>query len=58
MKSCQTIMKRQGGCWVGSNAERVKAIKSVGTAIAWASIAKKFVPVHVVTCYVEPGQNK
>ena len=57
-KSLQTSHNTKGGCYISSNVERQKNIKTILSNFAWTSIAIKNVPIHIITCYVRNGGGK
>jgi len=57
-KVIQTKLDRKGGAAVVSSLRHTKAIKTLGTAIAWASVLIDWQPVHIVSVYLTPNDPK
>ena len=55
--SNQTFKKRSGGCAIVSNHGKIKLIKALGTYLCWSSIPYQQIPLHVLTCYLEPKDS-
>jgi hypothetical protein len=53
--SFQTRPARYGGFWTASKLPHTKHIKSLRTNVVWMSVAIEFVPIHFITCYLQPG---
>ncbi len=51
-------MDRKGGAAVVSSLRQTKAIKTLSTGIAWASVLIDRQPVHLVSVYLAPQENK
>ena len=56
--SGQTRFSRHGGCWVGSKLDHCKHIKSLDTNITWFSVAIDYVPIHIISCYLQPQDRR
>ena len=54
----QTRLDRKGGAAVISSLRQTKANKTLGTAIAWASVLIDRQPVHLVSVYLAPQEPK
>ena len=54
----QTRMERKGGALVATSLLRSKAIKTLGSAVAWASVLDDTQPVHLLSVYLAPNKQK
>ena len=57
-KHCQTSHGTKGGCYIATNIERHKNIKTIFANLAWCSVAIKQVPIHIITCYIQSGTGR
>ena len=57
-QTAQTRHDSKGGALVASKLRWFKAIKTLGTGIAWASVSQDFQPVHLISVYLAPQKPK
>ncbi len=51
----QTRMERKGGVLVATSLLRSKAIKTLGSAVAWTSVLDDTQPIHLLSVYLAPS---
>ena len=55
--SHQTLAQRSGGCWTaGRHHLDLKLVKALGTYMCWTQAQLEGYPVHILNCYLEPGE--
>ena len=57
-KHSQTKWARNGGCQAATNFPHNKHIKSLRTNINWFAVTLDRVPVHFITCYLQPWDQR
>ena len=53
----QSIHQRNGGCAVAS-ATKLHKVKSLGTYLCWTKTLLRNTWVHVISCYLQPGEQR
>jgi hypothetical protein len=55
--SHQTLAQRSGGCWTaGRHHLDLKLVKALSTYMCWTQARVEGSPVHIINCYLEPGE--
>lgn len=50
---------RGGGCWTAAKTpESVRRIKYFDSSLSWLSATFNYVPLHVITAYIQPQDGK
>ena len=58
MRVCQTCYQTKGGCLTASSMSSHRRVKQLGTYLSWSKILTTEGEVQLLTCYIEPGDNK
>ena len=58
MHVCQTMYQKKGGCLTASSMSSHRRVKQLGTYLSWSKISTTEGEVQLLTCYIEPGDNK